>query len=181
MWSCPPSSEQEVKPQGDMRAQSCLPEIPSCPEYLLYLASSWPEATFLYFVPVLLWQQEGGKLQECHQQRFVSRPEHWTPSSTHFHSSFPANFFPYVYYICLLCHALWLSFLFSLLLFDPHQKCLSHKGEQIPASNIPTSEQLKSLWDPRSQNRFVRIIEWFWMISLRSLRPTVNLTLSGHH
>lgn len=79
--------------QGVVRAQSCLPEILSCPGYLLHLASvkQWSGcsvATFLHFGPVLLWQREGGRLQEPQQQRFVSHPQHQIPSFLHLCSVF---------------------------------------------------------------------------------------------
>lgn len=80
--------------QGHVRAQSHLSEIPKCPEYLLYLAlakqcNGCSVATFLYYGPLLLWQQ-GGQLQKTQQQSFVGHPQHWTPRSLHL----SPHFFP---------------------------------------------------------------------------------------
>lgn len=145
--------------QGDVRAQSHLPEIPNCPEYLLYLASvkQWSGcsvATFLYYGPVLLWNKRGRTTPEA------SAAEVCKPSSA-LNTKLPAFFstlLSLLVFICIFATSVYfivLSGTYSLFSsFICSSSEMSSKGERIPASHVPTLEQLKSLWDASLKTSF---------------------------
>lgn len=128
MWSCPPSSEQPVIPKAMSELSLTFLKFPtaqniSCSWLQLSseVAALWPP--FYIMVLCCFGTKEGGQLQKPQQQRFVSHPQHWTPSSLHFSPLFspsqnPDSLTAYVHDgICGLCEGTVNFFFYFLLYF----------------------------------------------------------------
>lgn len=102
-------------------------------------------ATFLYYGPVLLWNKRGRTTPEA------SAAEVCKPSSA-LNTKLPAFFstlLSLLVFVCIFATSVYfiaLSGTYSLFSsFICSSSEMSSKGERIPASHVPTLEQLKSL------------------------------------